>query len=330
MGLNKFLEILGFGTSENEKKDADKAEKKKKDAKKVGKDNKEKIANKAEKDSKGKKVKVAKKEEDKKESKDKKQKKIERVPIHDSSRETSQKVWKQILNSIENNQYTPNAVHGKVLEVCLHTANKPIFEQYQRELKDSLKDYLEIEGGYVVSQVVFVYGVPKNKADYQQIDKYEVYYRFLDAVEDKGEEKTEPEPEVDHKAIIRAIPGMGKLIEESYELSSEILKEKRFYNIGRGVDVMKRTVRHNDIAIDEKGGEREGRVSRAHARIGYINGLGFYLQPEDGCLQKDSRTRIIRGGKEIDLVNSLQTELLCNGDRIELAKEIYILFELIN
>lgn len=338
MGLNKFLEILGFGASDNEKKKVvDKAEKTKKDAKKAVKEKKKKNANKAEKDCKGKKVKDANKavkndKEKKDKDKDKERKKIERVPIPDSSRETSQKVWDQVLISIEKNQYDPNAVGGKILEVYLHTANRPIFEQYQSELKDCLKQYLDVEGGYVVSKIVFAYGVPKNKTEYLQIEKYDVYYRFGDSNAGREvEEIPQPDPpEEDFKAIIRAIPGMGKMKEESFELSSAVLKGKKFYNIGRGVDVVKRTFRHNDIAIDENGGERERRVSRAHARIGYIKGSGFYLQAEDGCLQNNSRTRIMRGDKLIDLKNPLQTESLCDGDRIELAREVYILFELIN
>lgn len=315
MVLNKFLEILGFGASDNEKKKVvDKAEK---DAKKAVKGKKKKIANKAVKND--------------KEKKDKERKKIVRVPIPDSSRETSQEVWDLIFNSIYYNQYTPNSESGLVLEVYLHTANRPIFEQYQK-LKNRLKQYLEIEGGYVVSKIVFAYGVPKNKTKYLQIERYDAYYRFIDKdiVEEPSENQGVLQPETDYRAIIRAIPGLGKMREESYELSSVELKEKKFYNIGRGVDVVKRTFRHNDIAIDENGGEMERRVSRAHARIGYINGSGFYLQAEDGCLQNNSRTRIIRGDRLIDLKNPLQTEVLCNGDRIELAREMYILFELIN
>lgn len=255
----------------------------------------------------------------------------EKEPIPDSSLETSKKVWKLILKSIDNNyRHNTNAVSGKVLEVCLSTSSKPIYDIYQG-LTNDLRIYLSNEGGYDLKEIVFVYGEPENKNDYLSVEKYIVYYCFKDAI--KQPDAPQEPVVVEKKALLRAIPGMGMLKKDCYELSSTELQKIKYYNIGRGEDVVVDGFRHNHIAIDENGGDKEKYVSRAHARIGYIEGHGFYLQADiRGCLVSGSRTRIRRQNVSIpiDLENPLRTEILHNNDVIELAKAVYIRFEEIN
>lgn len=248
--------------------------------------------------------------------------KEEKLLIPDSSIETSRLVWNLLLKSMENNyRHNENIVRGKVLEACLCTSSRPVFDVYQG-IKDELRLYLSDEGGYDLKDVVLAYGEPENKNDYFQTETYNIYYRIKDAVENPVTQKEEKEK----KALIRS--WKGRLKNECYKLSSIELKEKKFYNIGRGEDVLVRGFRHNHIAIDENGGDKENCVSRAHARIGYLEELGFYLQPEEsGCLAGGNRTRIIRGNDLIDLENTLRTEPLRNGDIIELAKSVYLKFE---
>ena len=242
--------------------------------------------------------------------------------IPDSSLETSKMVWELLLKSMDvNYRHKENIVSGKVLEAWLCTSSRPVFELYQ-DMKDELRIYLSNEGGYDLKDVVFVYGEPEDKNDYFHTETYPIYYRIKGAVEDSVQHKEEKEK----TAFIRSME--GRLKKECYKLSSEELKKIKSYNIGRGEVVAIRGIRHNHIAIDENGGTKENCVSRAHARIGYLKELGFYLQPEEGgCLAGGNRTRIIRGNDLIDLENTLRTEPLRDGDIIELAKSVYLRFE---
>ena len=89
--------------------------------------------------------------------------------------------------------------------------------------------------------------------------------------------------------------------------------------------------RQNHIAIEDKPeSELNKCVSRAHARIGFSEALGFYLQVEfGGSILNQSRTRVYRDGEWIEVVSMEQMVPLHDNDLIELGKAVVLQFDVV-
>ena len=137
---------------------------------------------------------------------------------------------------------------------------------------------------------------------------------------------------VRRRARISLAPGSrGSLKAEEYILDSGKMPCGDRFNIGRGCRPM--PSRTNYIVIDENPAakdysEANGFVSRTHATIRFSPTQGFCLFVESGCYQNGNRTRVFRAGEpEKDLTNPKAPVPLKNGDIIELAKKMTLLFE---
>ena len=84
-----------------------------------------------------------------------------------------------------------------------------------------------------------------------------------------------------------------------------------------------------DIVIDENNNlDKNKYVSRAHARIGYSENIGFYLQVEyGGSRLSGNRTRIFRDEEKIEVENVDMKEPLHDGDLIELGKAVLLQYK---
>ena len=141
-----------------------------------------------------------------------------------------------------------------------------------------------------------------------------------------------------HRARISVYMEQGELLQKEYILESFVLEQSRekFYNIGSGryVKMDNGLMRENHIAVNNDPGsaafEQNKYVSRSHAHIGFLDKYGFclYVDPKGTRLAK-KRTRILRGGEQIELNNPLLPEPLKNGDIIELSKSVLLLFEVL-
>lgn len=134
------------------------------------------------------------------------------------------------------------------------------------------------------------------------------------------------------KARITLVPGSrGSLKAAEYILDSENMPNGGRFNIGRGTQPM--PTRTNYIVIDENPDAKDysevnGYISRTHATIRFSPSNGFCLFVESGSYQNGSRTRVFREGEpEKDLTNPQAPVPLRNGDVIELAKKMTLLFE---
>lgn len=194
--------------------------------------------------------------------------------------------------------------------------------------EQDLKEFWSVESGYVFDEVILKLGRPEH--DGRKID---VNIEALDIYLQEKIDTTYDGPIV-KKATISIFGNKGSLLNSAiYELSSEILEKehRKFYNIGRGEfpDMDGGGYRQNHIVIDDKNNlEINKYVSRAHARIGYSDNIGFYLQVEyGGSRLSGNRTRIFRGeGKAIEIENIDVKEPLLNGDLIELGKAVVLQF----
>ena len=194
--------------------------------------------------------------------------------------------------------------------------------------EQDLKEYWSVESGYIFENVILKLGRPER--DGRKID---VNIEALDIYLQEKIDTTFDGPIV-KKASISIFGNKGSLLNSAiYELSNEILEKehRKFYNIGRGEfpDMDGGGYRQNHIVIDDKNNlEINKYVSRAHARIGYSDNIGFYLQVEyGGSRLSGNRTRIFRGeGKAIEVENIDVKEPLLNGDLIELGKAVVLQF----
>jgi len=185
--------------------------------------------------------------------------------------------------------------------------------------------YLSVERGYAFASVVFLDSEPLNIQDFRKVILGKTSVVVYVTVSDTKSYI------IANKAQISIYEGMGKLMQDVYELSNVDLQNRgaRFYNIGRGACVPVSTggLRKNDIIIDDGDEFRDNNqyVSRAHARIGYAEGLGFYLQVEQGGRRlSGNRTRIFRGQSKIEMNNLEVLEKLQTGDIIELGKHVLL------
>ena len=190
-----------------------------------------------------------------------------------------------------------------------------------------LENYWAVESGYTFEKVEIKHGKPENEKVARKIDAGIGSISIYLQEQEVGLEKS-----VVKRANISVFGGKGSLLQEQYELSSETLEKERrkYYNIGRGEypDIEGGSYRQNHIAIDDNNNlEINKYVSRAHARIGYAENIGFYLQVEyGGSRLSGNRTRIFRGEDKIEVENVEAKEPLQDGDLIELGKSVVLKF----
>lgn len=130
----------------------------------------------------------------------------------------------------------------------------------------------------------------------------------------------------------------GSIIGDTVEIDTEFIKTlpNQRVNIGRGQNsnLDDGTYRENYIAIcdDEQNPQYKynQHVSRCQAYIKYNR--AFYLYVElGGCRITNGRTRLFRGGELfMDMNNPKMPVKLQNGDVIELAKSVNLLFSIID
>lgn len=199
-------------------------------------------------------------------------------------------------------------------------------------LEDEMKEYLATEKGYEFKNMELRQGRPENEKDAKKlnIEEFDVFLQILnfDDIID------EPKKLLAKKARIEVFGDRGDLEQQFYELSSEELQKanRSYYNIGRSEfpNMGSGSYRQNHIIIsDTLRREINGHVSRAHAKIGFSNNIGFFLQPEfGGTPLAKNRTRIIREPMQEpkDLFNPNAIEPLQSGDLIELGKHVVLKF----
>lgn len=244
-----------------------------------------------------------------------------------NSVEIRKKIKKCTLSTLHS-LYMTNSENckSKQLIVWIDT-DKTTFKSYS-DFGLELADYWAVESGYVFEKVELKCGKPENEQDAKKvevdIDAFSVYIQEVEA---------NPESEnIVKKACISIFGNKGSLLQEQYELSSEVLEKehRKYYNIGRGEfpDMEGGSYRQNHIAIDDKNNLEVNRyVSRSHARIGYSENIGFYLQVEmGGSRLSGNRTRIFRGEDKIEVENVEVKEPLHDGDLIELGKAVVLKF----
>lgn len=192
------------------------------------------------------------------------------------------------------------------------------------DFEQELKDYWSIERGYDFKSVELKKGKPENDGRKVEIQIPELSVYFQEILSDAVTQN------VVKRASISVYGNKGSLIQPQYELSSEVLEaeHRRYFNIGRGEfpDMDGKGYRQNHIAIDDvKNIESNRFVSRAHARIGFSDKMGFYLQVEyGGSRLSGNRTRIFRGEEKIEVENTEVKEPLQTGDLIELGKAVVL------
>lgn len=217
-----------------------------------------------------------------------------------------------------------DSCENKHIVVWLDTDNTT-FNAYSGFEQD-LREHWSVERGYVFARVELKHGKPENdgrKVDIQ-LPALDVYLQEI-----------VPEVELQHvvkKARVSVYGNNGSLIQTQYDLSSEELEtdHRSYYNIGRGEypDMDGKGYRQNHIAIDDVNNLDTNRfVSRAHARIGFSDIIGFFLQVENGGSRlSGNRTRIFRGEEIIEVENVEVKEPLQTGDLIELGKAVVLKF----
>lgn len=226
-----------------------------------------------------------------------------------------------------------NAMKGKKLVLWLD-CDRLTFSAYDNDsYRQQMLSTLLNEKGFEFDQVAFNLGKPASELHATKIGDNDLEY--LQVIE---EEKA-PE-QVSCKAVISVFGEAGSLVEDKYIISVEDMKEKMitFYNIGAGkFPKIPTGYRENHIAIDDNPGspmmEKNKFVSRTHARIGFSDKLGFYLQVEkDGSRLMGKRTRIFRSGveKPIECENPEAKIPLQDGDLIELGKAVVLRYKQLN
>ena len=194
--------------------------------------------------------------------------------------------------------------------------------------EQELQDFWTIERDYTFKKVEVRAGQPDGPAKKLQnlSDLFDVYLQEQTKVSVKTNKLVK-------KAQISIFGKKGLLLQDKYELSSEELanEHRKYYNIGRGEfpEMNGASYRQNHIVIDDANGlEHNKYVSRAHARIGYSDSLGFYLQVEQGGSRlSGNRTRLFRGEEKIEMENVAVSEPLRDGDLIELGKAVVLVYK---
>lgn len=226
-----------------------------------------------------------------------------------------------------------NAMNGKRLVIWLD-CDWLAFRAYDTEsYRQQMLSTLFNEKGFEFAQVVFSLGKPAPELHATKIGDNDL--ECLQVVEDEQV----PEP-VTCKAVISVFGEAGSLAQDKYILSPEDMKERMItcYNIGAGkFPKIPTGYRENHIAIDDNPESpmvgKNKFVSRTHARIGFSDKFGFYLQVEkDGSRLMGKRTRIFRNGveKPIECDNPQAKIPLQDGDLIELGKAVVLRYKQLN
>lgn len=244
-----------------------------------------------------------------------------------NSVETRGKIKKSTL-ALLNSLYLANAEICKTKHLIVWLDTDTITFNSFSDFGQELENYWAVESGYAFEKVELKQGKPENEQDARKIDTgiglITIYLQ---------EQKVGLERSLVKKANISVFGGKGSLLQEQYELSSETLEKecRKYYNIGRGEcpRMDGGSYRKNHIAIDDNNNLETNRfVSRAHARIGFSENIGFYLQVEyGGSRLSGNRTRIIRGENLIEVENVEAKEPLQDGDLIELGKAVVLKFK---
>ena len=251
----------------------------------------------------------------------------EKKPLFNSV-ETHGKIKKSTLTLL-NSLYLANPEICKTKHLIVWLDTDTITFNSYAGFSQELESYWAVESGYTFEKVELKHGKPDNEKDARKVDAgVDSIAIYLQEQEKIGQEKS-----VVKRANISVFGGKGSLLQGQYELSSETLEKERikYYNIGRGEypDMEGGSYRHNHIAIDDTNNlETNKFVSRAHARIGYSEIVGFYLQVEyGGSRLSGNRTRIFRGEDKIEVENVEAKEPLQDGDLIELGKAVVLIFK---
>ena len=251
---------------------------------------------------------------------------IEDKKPEENSVETREKIKKatvKLLNSLY--MTNPEKCKSKRVIVWLDTDTTTFksFDDFAQELAENWA----IERGYTFEKVEVKHGKPEKEQDARKVNV------DIDSVAIYLQEQTVEEENHVKKACISVYGSNGSLLQEKYELSSEVLEKERrkYYHIGRGEhpDMEDGSYRQNHIVIDENNNlDKNKYVSRAHARIGYSENIGFYLQVEyGGSRLSGNRTRIFRDEEKIEVENVDMKEPLHDGDLIELGKAVLLQYK---
>jgi hypothetical protein len=195
---------------------------------------------------------------------------------------------------------------------------QPEYQSYIRsgeiEFKNDLCTELDDRQLYAISKAKIVFKTENPPQEFTKIADG-VYIQLF--AENEGIRKLQ---EVCSKAKITIVKGKGSLMKGKYILDAEKQTE---YNIGRGVE------NNNHIVIkdnDPANSEINNRVSRQHAKIVFVTGIGFCLQSRN----ETNRTIIKRNNQRIDDICDLFRKLpLQHNDEIELGKSVCLRFEII-
>lgn len=243
-----------------------------------------------------------------------------------NSVENRGKIKRATLSTLNSLYMTnPEKCKSKRLIVWLET-DTTTFKSFD-DFAQELAEYWAVESGYTFEKVEVKHGRPENEQEARKVNvdigSFGIYLQ---------EQLVEKENHI-KKASISIFGGNGSLLQEKYELSNEVLKKehRKFYHIGRGEhpDMEDGSYRQNHIVIDDKNNLDKNRfVSRAHARIGYSENIGFYLQVEfGGSRLSGNRTRIFRDEEKIEVENVDMKHPLHDGDIIELGKAVLLQFK---
>lgn len=256
----------------------------------------------------------------------------EQVPVTEEKKplpnsvETRGKIKKSTLTLL-NSLYLVNPEICKTKHLIVWIDTDTITFNSYADFSLELENYWAVESGYTFEKVEIKHGKPENEKVARKIDAGIGSISIYLQEQEVGLEKS-----VVKRANISVFGGKGSLLQEQYELSSETLEKehRKYYNIGRGEypDIEGGSYRQNHIAIDDNNNlEINKYVSRAHARIGYAENIGFYLQVEyGGSRLSGNRTRIFRGENKIEVENVEVKEPLQDGDLIELGKSVVLKF----
>ena len=250
--------------------------------------------------------------------------KEEKKPMANSV-ETREKIKKATLALLDS-LYLSNSESCKTKHLIVWLDTDTITFNSYSDFGNELENYWMVESGYMFDRIELKHGKPENEQDARKVDVNIGSISFY-----IQEQEINPVNEhIVKRASISIFGNKGSMLKEEYELSSEVLEKERrkYYNIGRGEfpDVEGGSYRQNHIAIDDKNNlEYNKFVSRAHARIGYAENVGFYLQVEmGGSRLSGNRTRIFRGEDKIEVENIEVKEPLRDGDLIELGKAVVL------
>lgn len=242
-----------------------------------------------------------------------------------NSVETRGKIKKSTL-ALLNSLYLANPEICKTIHLVVWFDTDTITFNSYSDFGQELENYWAVESGYAFEKVELKQGKPTNEKDARRID--DGIGSIVIYLQEVGHEQS-----IVKRANISVFDGKGSLLQEQYELSSETLEKecRKYYNIGRGEcpRMDGGSYRQNHIAIEDNNNLETNRfVSRAHARIGFSENIGFYLQVEyGGSRLSGNRTRIIRGEDKIEVENVEVKEPLQNGDLIELGKAVVLIYK---